>query len=487
MTGMIRFHNTLSGKVEDFVPLEPGLAKIYACGPTVYDFPHIGNWRAYVFEDLLKRFLLYRGLNVVHVQNITDVDDKTIKGANARAIGLDEYTKPFIEAFHAERDRLAILPADRYPRATEFIPEMVAVIKTLLEKGFAYRKEGSIYFAIDKFPAYGRLSKINLEDLRPGSRGDADEYEKESVHDFALWKAPKEGEPFWETELGPGRPGWHIECSAMSSELLGRTFDIHCGGVDNIFPHHENEIAQSEAASGTLFVRYWLHCHHLIVDGEKMSKSKGNFYRLADILDRGYDPFDVRYLLVSTHYRKMLNFTFEALDQARTARRRIGDFMSEVEAVPDGAKGAAAVEPLIETARAGFNAGLEDDLNIAEALAAVFSLIKSVNPVLVDGGVSRASAAKLAAFFAEIDAVLGIKPSPSVAGSGKIGASSPGGGPDEALEAGIRDRIEARQKARAAKDFRLADEIRKELSDAGIVLEDTKDGVRWKRVAPPKA
>jgi len=490
MIEMIRFHNTLSGTVEDFVPLERGLAKIYTCGPTVYDFSHIGNWRAYVFEDLLKRFLVYRGHRVVHVQNITDVDDKTIKGANARGVGLDEYTKPFIEAFYAERDRLAILPADHYPRATEFIPEMVAVIRTLLEKGFAYRKDGSVYFAIDKFPAYGRLSKINLEDLRPGSRGDADEYEKESVHDFALWKAPKEGEPFWETELGPGRPGWHVECSAMSSEYLGKTFDIHCGGVDNIFPHHENEIAQSEAANGVLFVRYWLHCHHLIVDGEKMAKSKGNFYRLADILTRGYDPLDVRYLLISTHYRKMLNFTFEALDQARTARRRIGDFLGELKDVLEGAKETAPVEPVIETARAGFIAGLEDDLNIAEALAAVFTLIKSINPLLVRGEISKAGAGKIAAFFAEIDEVLALKPSPTVRGSGKISGASRIEGTAEvvqSLEAGIQARIEARQKARAAKDFRLADEIRKELSDAGIVLEDTKDGVRWKRVGPSKA
>jgi len=501
MGGMIRFHNTLSGTVEDFVPLEPGLAKIYTCGPTVYDFSHIGNWRAYVFEDLLKRFLIYRGFRVAHVMNITDVDDKTIKGANARGIGLDEYTKPFIEAFYAERDRLAILPADHYPRATGFIPEMVAVIKILLEKGFAYRKDGSIYFAIDKFPAYGRLSKINLEDLRPGSRGDADEYEKESVHDFALWKAPKEGEPFWETEIGPGRPGWHIECSAMSSMYLGKTFDIHCGGVDNIFPHHENEIAQSEAANGVKFVNFWLHCHHLVVDGEKMAKSKGNFHRLADLLARGYDPFDVRYLLISTHYRKMLNFTFEALDQARTARRRIGNFLAELKAVPDRAGSGAPVDTPIEEAREGFAAGLDDDLNISEALAAIFTLIRTINPLLVEGRVSRPDAIKLAAFFAEIEGVLAIRPLTATgptgrmseiaaaSGPGKIDAATGPTGPAsfDLPEGVVQRKIEERQKARAAKDFRLADEIRKELSDAGIVLEDTKDGVRWKRVSPPKA
>ncbi|MGZ5556534.1 MAG: cysteine--tRNA ligase [Candidatus Aminicenantales bacterium] len=495
---MIRFHNTLGGEVEDFVPIEPGQVKLYTCGPTVYDFPHIGNWRAYIFEDLLKRFLVFRGYKINHVMNITDVDDKTIRGAQAQRVGLDEYTRPFIEAFGRDRDTLNILPADHYPRATAHIPEMVALVKTLLEKGFAYRKDGSIYFASDKFPAYGRLSKINLEDRRPGARGDADEYEKESVHDFALWKAPKEGEPFWETEIGPGRPGWHIECSAMSARYLGKTFDIHCGGVDNIFPHHENEIAQSEAANGVKFVNYWLHCHHLVVDGEKMSKSKGNFYRLADIRAKGYDPLDVRYLLLSTHYRKMLNFTFEGLEQAKAARQRIGDFLGALKDVSGRATDGAPIDPLIEAARDGFVAGLEDDLNIAEALAAVFTLIKNINPLLARGEVLKGEAAKVAAFFAEIDTVLAIKPSPTIAGSGKIQGTgqfrgTPGvmpgesSDPDKRLEAEVQAKIEARQEARAAKDFATADAIRQELLAMGIVLEDTMDGVRWKKLGPPKA
>ncbi|MBP1661626.1 MAG: cysteinyl-tRNA synthetase, partial [Candidatus Aminicenantes bacterium] len=370
MSAMIRFHNTLGGKVEEFVPIEPGRVRLYTCGPTVYDYPHIGNWRAYVFEDLLKRFLKYRGFDVLHVMNITDVDDKTIRGANARGIGLEDYTRPFIEAFHAERDTLAILPADHYPRATAFIPEMAALIKILLDKGVAYRKDGSIYFAIDKFPSYGRLSRINLEDRRPGSRGDSDEYEKDSVHDFALWKAPKEGEPVWETGIGPGRPGWHIECSAMSAKYLGPTFDIHCGGVDNIFPHHENEIAQSEAANGVPFVRYWLHCHHLVVDGEKMAKSKGNFFRLADILAKGYEPAEIRFLLLSTHYRKMLDFTEDGLRQARTSRNRIRNLLFELRHIERDLPEDPATARALETARRGFVAGLEDDLKISEALAA---------------------------------------------------------------------------------------------------------------------
>ena len=486
---MIRFFNTLAGRVEPFEPIEPGAVKLYTCGPTVYDYPHIGNWRAYVFEDLLKRFLRFSGFKVTHVMNITDVDDKTIKGANAKGVSLEEYTRPFIEAFKRDRDTLNILPADHYPRATEHIREMAGIIKILLGKGFAYRKDGSIYFAIDKFPSYGRLSKINLEDLRPGSRGDADEYEKESVHDFALWKASKEGEPSWDEGLGLGRPGWHIECSAMSSKYLGRTFDVHCGGVDNIFPHHENEIAQSEAANGVKFVNCWLHCHHLIVDGEKMAKSKGNFYTLADILakDNGkYDALDVRYLLISTHYRKMLNFTFEALDQAKAARERLGSFLADIRDVPDVQEGSQDAGPIIERARLGFIAGLEDDLNISEALASLFSLVKTINPIISQGRIGRSQAGAVLRFFAEVEDVLGAKPPPVRLASGTITASAAVAGRATVLEAENQAKIEARQKARAAKDFALADRIRRELLDRGILLEDTKEGVRWKKIGPSK-
>jgi cysteinyl-tRNA synthetase len=496
---MLRFHNTLSGRVEDFVPIEPGRVKLYTCGPTVYEFPHIGNWRAYIFEDLLKRFLIYRGFKVEHVMNITDVDDKTIRGAHAQGVGLDAYTRPFIEAFGRDRDALNVLPADRYPRATQHVGEMVGLIKTLLEKGFAYRKDGSIYFAIAKFPAYGRLSKINLEELRPGSRGDADEYEKESIHDFALWKAPKEGEPVWETDIGPGRPGWHIECSAMSSKYLGPTFDIHCGGVDNIFPHHENEIAQSEAANGVKFVNTWLHCHHLVVDGEKMAKSKGNFYTLSDILAKGHNPYnpgEVRFLLLTTHYRKMLNFTFEALEQARAGRNRIRNFLVDLRSVKREGPPNPEVAGLIEAAQAGFTAGLEDDLNISEALAALFGLIKEANRLIANEAVSVVDAQSLAGFISDIDdKVLGIKPMVDVYLRPEPGFQIQTS--DEAtiqvdissgLDPDVQKKIDERQKARAAKDFKRADEIRKELLAAGILLEDAKDGsVRWKKVGPPKA
>jgi len=494
---MIRFTNTLSGQVERFAPIDPGVVKLYTCGPTVYDFPHIGNWRAYVFEDLLKRFLLFSGYKVTHVMNLTDVDDKTIRGANAKGIGLEEYTRPFIEAFDRERDILNILPADHYPRATEHIQEMVEIIKILLEKSFAYKKDGSIYFAITKFPAYGRLSKINLEDLRPGSRGDADEYEKDSVHDFALWKAPKEGEPVWETEIGPGRPGWHIECSAMSSKYLGRTFDIHCGGVDNIFPHHENEIAQSEAANGVKFVNFWLHCHHLVVDGEKMAKSKGNFYTLSDVLAKGYDPYDVRYLLISTHYRKMLNFTFDELDQAKTARGRLGNFLGALKDVTKEGPARPEIPEMIATARNGFVESLEDDLNISEALGSIFDFVTNVNALIAQDAITIEDAHKIFEFYSSLDKVLAIKPSPVRSAVGKIIAhgrvrgratvtkDQPADG-DSILEKEVLEKIEARNKARLEKNYALADAIRKDLLSRGILLEDTKNGVLWKKAELPR-
>ena len=491
---MIRFYNTLGGAVETFAPIRPGEVKLYTCGPTVYDFPHIGNWRAYVFEDLLKRFLVFSGFKVTHVMNITDVDDKTIRGAKALGVSLKDYTKKFIDAFFGDLETLNILPAEHYPRATDHIPDMVGLIKRLLSKGFAYRKDGSIYFSIAKFPAYGRLSKIRLDELRPGRRSDADEYEKESVHDFALWKAPKEGEPVWETEIGPGRPGWHIECSAMSSKYLGPTFDIHCGGIDNIFPHHENEIAQSEAANGVKFVNTWLHCHHLVVDGEKMAKSKGNVYTLGHLTGRGEDPLSVRFLLLSTHYRKMLNFTFDALAQAGAARRRMLDFLYELGQVSRDGEADPEVAVLVETARAGFSAGLEDDLNISESLASLFGLIKNVNILLASGKVTRKDAEDLAGFFRSIDTVLGVIPDFRKDNKTTVQDDRhPTDGNDVRLEAesaqvdeAVQRKIEARQRARAERNYQLADEIRKELLAQGILLEDTKDGVRWKKVNPAR-
>lgn len=463
---MIRFFNTLSGSLEDFKPITPGEVRLYTCGPTVYDYPHIGNYRAYIFEDLLKRFLLFAGFKVTHVMNITDVDDKTIKGAARLGISLPDYTAKYIEAFFEDIKTLRILKADFYPRATEHIPDMVRMVKGLLEKGFAYHKEGSIYFSIEKFPAYGRLSKINLEELKAGARVDSDEYEKESVHDFALWKKAKENEPFWDTELGPGRPGWHIECSAMSTRYLGPNIDIHCGGIDNIFPHHENEIAQSEAYFGQKFVNYWLHCHHLVVDGEKMSKSKGNFYTLRDLLARGLDPVDLRFFLLSTHYRKMLNFTFDNLEQARASRQRILDFVYELEHRTFAPGSQPEISELTEKVLDDFRKALADDLNISAALAAVFEFIREINSRLARELIKQADCSRILKTMQELDRVLAILPERK----------------EETLPPEILAKIEQRQKARQEKNFALADAIREELRQLGLVLEDTKEGVRWKRI-----
>lgn len=461
---MIRFFNTLSGKVETFTPITPDEAKLYTCGPTVYDYAHIGNFRAYVFEDLLKRFFVFLGFKVTHVMNITDVDDKTIKGAKAEGKTLDEYTRKYIDAFFEDIDLLNISRADFYPRATEHIQEMAALVKGLQEKGHAYEKEGSIYFSISKFPEYGALSKINLAELKPGKRVEADEYEKESAQDFALWKQKKEGEPFWETEIGAGRPGWHIECSAMSMKYLGQTFDIHCGGVDNIFPHHENEIAQSEAYTGKKFVRYWLHLHHLIVDGEKMSKSKGNQYTLRDLLEKNIDPLDLRFLLLSTHYRRLLNFTFEALTQAHLSRQRIQDFVYELghRTFKDGENG--EISKLVEETRKKFIEGLSNDLNISLSLSALFELIRKANILITQDKAGKKDAQKLASLLSSLDRILAILPRME----------------EEELAPEVMKKIEEREKARRLKRFDVADRIREELLKKGIILEDTPEGVRWK-------
>lgn len=463
---MIRFFNTLSGTVEEFQPLRPGEVGLYTCGPTVYNFQHVGNLRAYVFEDLLKRFLVYSGYRVRHVMNLTDVDDKTIKGAAAAGVGLGEYTAKYVEAFFADLKTLAIVPADHYPRATEHVPEMVEIIRGLLDKGFAYRKEGSVYFSIAKFPAYGRLSKIHPDELQPGQRTEADEYEKESVHDFALWKAPKPGEPSWETAIGPGRPGWHIECSAMSAKYLGPSFDIHCGGVDNIFPHHENEIAQSEAYWGRPFVGTWLHCQHLVRDGEKMAKSRGNTITLAEVIAAGAEPLSVRYLLLATHYRKTLNFTWEALRQAQAARDRLLELPRALEAVSAERPAAPEIDALLGETRRAFIAGLEDDLNISAALAALFEFVRRGNVLLAGAAVGRDDARRMADLLRELDGVLGVLAPPREDGL-----------PDE-----LRALLDERRRARLERNFARADELRAELLRRGVVIEDTRDGVRWKRL-----
>ena len=457
--------NTLTRRKEKFVPLEVGKVGMYTCGPTVYDFAHIGNFRAFLFEDLLKRWLEHRGYKVTHVMNLTDVDDKTIKGSQKQGVPLGEFTKLYAEAFFEDIKALNVKPATVYPRATEHIPEMVNLVKTLMAKGYAYTaQDGSIYFAISKFPAYGQLSHINVQELKAGARVKTDEYAKEEAQDFALWKAwtPEDGDVYWKTDLGKGRPGWHIECSAMSMRYLGETFDIHCGGIDNMFPHHENEIAQSEAATGKKFVRYWLHNEHLQVEGKKMAKKLGNYYTLRDLLQKGYDPIAIRYLLLSTHYRQQFNFTFEGLEAAKGAVERLRNFVRRLQDA-DG-EGGGQVAELLRGVQTGFGGAMDDDLNISVALGALFDFVREVNNLLDSGEVSRSEAEATGRFMADLDQVLGV--------IGKVEA--------EALPEGAEKLIAEREEARKAKDWATADALRIKLKEMGVVVEDTAHGVRWR-------
>ena len=464
---MIRYFNTLTREKDEFKPIQVRQAHcgddmkvgLYTCGPTVYDYAHIGNWRTYLFEDILRRHLEYRGFDVKHVMNLTDVDDKTIRGSTSAGISLNEYTAPFIEAFYQDRDTLNVEVAHVYPRATEHVPEMVALVKVLLDKGIAYKTEdGSIYFDISKFPGYGKLSHFRIDELKAGARVRSDEYEKAQVSDFALWKAWDEDDHqvFWESPLGNGRPGWHIECSAMSSKYLGETFDIHTGGVDNIFPHHENEIAQSEAANGKKFVNFWLHSEHLLVDGRKMSKSLGNFYKLQDVIARGYDPMVFRYLVLGAHYKTKLNFTWQGMDAAKTTVKNLYEFMGRLDK-----ENPTGLDEAVERASEKFGEALDDDLNTPVALAAVFGLVKEVN-IHGQGG-SEVFKAML-----DFDRVLGLELEKRAK-------------PAEAeVPAEIQKLLEEREKARKTKDFATSDRIRDELSAAGYVIEDTPQGPRVK-------
>ena len=464
MAREIRFLNTLSRRVEALGPLEAGHVRMYTCGPTVYNFPHIGNLRTFLFEDVLRRTLAAFGYQVTQVMNLTDIDDKTIKGAAAEGITLREFTDRYVDAFFEDVDTLGIERAEHYPRATEWIPQMVGLVQRLTARGHTYVQDGSTYYRIATFPGYGKLSGIDPNQVRAGARVDADEYEKEDVRDFVLWKAAKPGEPSWDTVLGTGRPGWHLECSAMGMSLLGDSFDIHTGGVDNIFPHHENEIAQSEGATGMPFVRMWLHAEHLLVEGQKMAKSLGNFYTLRDLLAKGHDPLAIRYLLISVPYRQKLNFTFDGLHAAAAGVERIGNTLRRLAHTPpaDG-KGSLAGEAVDEFVEE-FDAGLADDLNTARALAALHTLLTRVNQALDSGGIGAAGRARLDAAIARVGAVLGIVPAT---------------GPAAALDAEVDALIAEREAARKARDFARADAIRKQLTERGIVLEDTPHGTVW--------
>ena len=457
----IRFHNTMTRRVEPFRPAVEGEVRMYTCGPTVYDYAHIGNFRAYVWEDTLRRFLKSRGFRVTQVMNITDVDDKTIRGAAARGLTLDEFTKEYIDAFFEDLTTLNIERAEVYPRATRHVPEMVALCHRLIERKHTYESQGSLYFRIASFPDYGKLSHIDMAGIMPGARVESDEYEKDDLRDFVLWKSRKEGEPSWTTDLGEGRPGWHLECSAMSMKYLGETFDIHTGAVDNIFPHHENEVAQSEAATSSPFVRHWMHCEHLIVDGEKMSKSKGNFHTLRDLLGKGLPARAIRYFLLTAHYRKQINFTFEGVTQATAALTRLDDFADRLEREPAGAGGDLAES--LERHRQRFDAALDDDLNTPEALAAAFDMLRDANAGFDRGEGTAAERLGIAAFFDEVRYVFGITR------------------PRVDLTREIEEMIRRREEARKSRDFAAADRIRQDLLDRGVLLEDTPQGVRWKK------
>ena len=466
MAPKLRLFNTLNRQLEDFEPIEDGLARLYTCGPTIYDYPHIGNYRTFLFEDILRRTLELFGFQVTQVQNLTDVDDRTIQRANENGVSLREFTDHFAAAFFDDLETLGVEPAEHYPRATDYVPEMVELIKRLEAEGHTYRSDGSIYYRISTFPSYGKLSGIKPEKNLAGARIDVDDYEKDDARDFVLWKAPKKGEPVWETDLGPGRPGWHIECSAMAMALLGETFDIHCGGVDNIFPHHENEIAQSEGATGCEFARFWLHAEHLVVEGEKMAKRVGNFFTLRDLMDKGFDPLVVRYLLISVPYRQRLNFTFDGLHTAEQAIDRITNTLRRLENTPPAAGAGDLDQAAIDEFYADFRGALGDDLNTARALAALHTLLRVVNTALDGDGLSLDMNSVVGTAFAEADSVLGIFP--------KNKAEA---GTDSEIDA----LIEERKAARENRDFARADAIRDELAAKGIALEDTPHGTVWHR------
>ena len=466
--GAVQVHNTLSRKLEAIAP-RPGEGQtlsLYTCGPTIYAHAHIGNFRAYVFEDLLQRHLSERGFMVRRVMNLTDVDDKTIRGAHAAGMALGDYTRPFKEAFFEDAKTLRLLPAEAYPAATdpEQIARMIAMIATLMERGHAYQAEdGSLYFRIASFPDYGKLAHVDLEGQRPGQRVASDEYEKEAVADFALWKAwvPEDGAVGWESPWGKGRPGWHIECSAMATGLLGETIDIHCGGVDNIFPHHEAEIAQCECAGHgkAPFVRYWMHCAHLMVEGSKMAKSAGNFFTLRDLLEKGWSGREVRYALISVHYRGALNFTMEGLTAARTALARLDAWRERLLEKSQETAGSETAVEAPDAATEGFFTALDDDLNISGALAILFETLRESNRSMDEGRLTPPQARGLLAWLARVDGVLALQPD--------AGAAIP---------QEVEELLAARAAARAAKEWKKSDELRDQIAALGWTVKDTKEG-----------
>lgn len=470
ITNYLNLFNTETRKKEKITPREDNIIKMYTCGPTVYDYAHIGNFRTYIFEDLLKRTLLFLGFEVIQVMNITDLDDKTIKGALDKKISLLEYTEPFRQAFFEDLTSLNILKADYYPKATQYIEQMIEIILKLQERKIAYKgADGSIYFSIKTFNSYGRLSHLDLKSLKQGAseRIYTDEYDKENASDFVLWKIfdpSRDGNIFWNSPFGKGRPGWHIECSAMALKLLGNTVDIHCGGVDNIFPHHENEIAQSESFTSEKFVLHWAHSEHLLVDGKKMSKSLGNFYTLRNLLSMGYTGRDIRYMLLNAHYRTQLNFTFEGLKAAKASSQRIQDFVQRLKSVNDIVP-YNLIKPILDNEKAKFVDAITDDLNISVALSALFDLIREINFLIDDKKISQEEANLVLKFLTDIDQILGV-----IFFEEK-----------EIIPKAIEDAFEKRKEARKFKNFKLADELRDFIFDQGYIIEDLPQGARLKK------
>ncbi len=475
----LRLFNTLTRSLEPFEPLEHGRAGVYACGPTIYDHAHVGNFRSFVFYDLVHRYLEWKGYDVRFVMNLTDVDDKTIRAAVAEGKTISEYTEPFAQAILEEADALGIRRADRYPRATAYVDEMIALVERLLEKGHAYRTDdGSVFFDITSFPEYGKLSRKNLDEARRGERVSEDEYGKDDVRDFALWKASKpedrEAGAAWPAPWGEGRPGWHLECSAMSLAEVGETLDIHLGGEDLVFPHHEDEIAQSEGATGKPFVRYWLHVRHLRFADEKMSKSRGNTVTVQDLLEQGVDPAALRHQLLSAHYRSELAFGREGLEGSGRAVQRLIDFRDRVEEVhTDPSAAISGIGGKAEEALERFEGALADDLNVPGGLGALFSFVSEGNGILDRKGdrVPPEEAERVLEVLGSMDEVLGLL---EVAGQSRT--------VDAETRHWIEDRIGEREEARRSKDFSRADAIRDELAERGIVLEDSSRGTRWKHV-----
>jgi len=463
----LRLLDTLTGRADDFQPLADHKVGIYSCGPTVYGSAHIGNFRSFLFADLLVRYLRFRGYDVTWVMNITDVDDKIIKGAAAAGEPIRTLTDRWTSQFLTDATALRMTTPDLLPRATEHIPQMVALIGTLLDGGHAYRTDdGSIFFRIASWPSYGRLARLDAENLRVGERVEADEYAKDDVRDFALWKGPKPGEPSWDTAIGAGRPGWHIECSAMSMAALGESFDIHTGGIDLVFPHHEDEIAQSEAATGKPFVRTWLHCQHLQMSGQKMSKSTGNIARVADLLASGISARTLRYALIAVHYRQALQFSEESLAAAGSAIERLDALFLALRQYHEDRADDASLPSVFADGHAAFEAALDDDLNISAALAAVFDVVRELNRRIDARSLSTADAERAIEFLRDLDRVLAIGPDA-----------------EDTLEPDLAALLQARAAALSARNWAESDRLRDELLARGVLVEDTRDGQRWRRVA----